>query len=161
MHGIHGDIESRLNNRAGPTYKSGGERKIAYFLDKNDIKYQYEPAILVNSPEGKPRIWYPDFYLSEFGSYIEYYGLVGNRNYDRGVKAKEIVYSKAGLHVIPVDPWMFNKNWQRYIMKELKTTSRRRYRNLMTKRYWSHQKSFSYGHSFFQRGYHHKSNYRY
>ncbi len=47
-------------------FKSDGERRIAYFLDTNLIKYQYEPGVLVNAAENKPRIWYPDFHLPEF-----------------------------------------------------------------------------------------------
>lgn len=154
-------LEGRLSYAANPKFKSNGERKIAYFLESNHFKYQYERPVLVNAKQDKPRIWYPDFYLPGFGSYIEYYGMVGKKSYDRGVKTKEIVYSKSGLHVIPVYPWMFNDNWQRYIMKELKTSSRRQYRNFMNKKYWSHQKSISYKHSSFRRGYHHSGNRRY
>lgn len=130
------NLEHRLWDKKNPKYKSAGEGKIAYFLNRNNIRYQYEPAVLVNTDHGKKRIWYPDFYLPDFGSYIEYYGLVGNRNYDRGVKVKEVVYSKAGLHVIPIYPWMLNDNWQRYIIKELRIHNFRQYRQLKSKRYW-------------------------
>ena len=41
-------------------YKSEGERKIASLLDKLDIRYNYEPGILVND-SGYQRIRYPDF----------------------------------------------------------------------------------------------------
>ncbi|RJR23650.1 MAG: hypothetical protein C4582_05305 [Desulfobacteraceae bacterium] len=120
----------------GP-FKSEGERRIAYFLEANKMKYHYEPGVLVNSPQSKPRIWYPDFYLPEFGSYIEYYGLVGRDNYDRGIKRKNAAYSEMGLDVIPVYPWTFAENWQHYIMQELKQTTLRRYKSLMDKPYWA------------------------
>jgi hypothetical protein len=83
---------------------------------------------------------YPDYYLPEFGAYIEYYGLVGRQNYDEGIKRKETLYSKAGLEVIPVYPWTFNGNWQEYIMKELERITLSRYENLMAKPYWSQHK---------------------
>ena len=123
-----------------PNLKSEGERRIAYFLEGNSIKYHYEPGLLINSDE-KPRIWYPDFYLPEFGAYIEYFGLVGRQNYDKGIKRKETLYSKTGLAVIPVYPWTFSGNWQEYIMEELERITIGRYKNLMDKPYWSQHKS--------------------
>ena len=134
-------LEERIGRNRRFDFKSEGERRIAYFLDTNSIKYIYEPGVLVNSAQQKPRIWYPDFYLPEFGTYVEYYGLVGNQNYVKGIKTKESMYSKIGMDVIPVYPWMFNKNWRGYIMKELKHTTHRRYRSLMAKKYWSEHKS--------------------
>jgi len=139
--GVNQDLESALEGKRGPEFKSEGERRIAYFLENNSIRYQYEPGVLVNSSGRKPRIWYPDFYLPEFGTYIEYYGLVGRRNYDRGIKRKESVYSKMGLSVIPVYPWTFAENWKGYIMKELEKTAIGRYRTLKSKPYWSHHRS--------------------
>ncbi len=128
-------LESRLRGEGYRNMKSEGERRIAYFLEDNSIKYRYEPALLINSDE-KPRIWYPDFYLPEFSAYIEYFGLVGRENYDGGVKRKEAVYSHEGLEVISVYPWTFTGNWQEYIMKELEHITIRRYQNLMEKPYW-------------------------
>jgi hypothetical protein len=133
-------LEHKLKDQGHPNLKSEGERRIAYFLESNSIKYHYEPPVLINSDE-KPRIWYPDFYLPEFGAYIEYFGLVGHQNYDNGIKIKETLYSKAGLEVIPVYPWTFTENWQEYIMNELEHITIRHYQNLMAKPYWSHHKS--------------------
>lgn len=114
------DLEWALRSKENNNYKSEGERRIASFLDKNEINYEYERGVLVKFPYDKQRIWYPDFYLPEFGSYIEYYGLAGRQMYDRGIKTKEDVYTRMSLDVIPVFPWTFNDNWQGYIMSELK-----------------------------------------
>ena len=135
------DLEGMIEPKGKQNYKSEGERRIAYFLDNNSIRYEYERGVLVNSPYDKPRIWYPDFHLPEFGTYIEYYGLVGDQNYDRGIKTKEAVYSKMDLGVIPVYPWTFADNWQGYIMKELEQVTSQRYRSLMAKPYWSQKRS--------------------
>lgn len=140
MHGIRDGIENRIRKETGSSCKSQGERKIAYFLDQNYIGYQYEPALLVNTTQGKPRIWYPDFYLHEFKTYIEYFGMAGDYNYDKGIKVKQSEYKKAGIDVISIFPWMFRENWQGYIMKELEKTVLNRYRNLMGKPYWSKTK---------------------
>jgi hypothetical protein len=137
-------LEDRVSVRKRPNFKSDGERRIAYFLDNNSIKYQYEPGVLVNSVGNKPRIWYPDFHLPEFGAYIEYYGLAGGKNYDKGIKAKQSVYSKMGMSVIPVYPWMFAENWQKYIIKELKRSTLRRYKNLTAKLYRAQHRSITH-----------------
>ena len=135
--GSERNLEDMIGNHKHPNFKSEGERRIANFLEDTSIRYHYEPGILIHSDDDKPRIWYPDFYLPEFGAYIEYYGLVGRQNYDRGIKRKERVYSKMSLTVIPVYPWTFAENWQGYIMEELERTTVGRYRTLMSKPYWS------------------------
>jgi len=138
------ELEDRINDGIRPKFKSSGERRIAYFLEKNSIRYQYEPGILVNALGEKLRIWYPDFYLPEFGTYIEYYGMAGGKNYDRGIKAKQSLYSKMGMAVIPVYPWMFAKNWQKYVRKQLERSTLRRYKNLTAKFYRTQHPSTPY-----------------
>jgi hypothetical protein len=128
-------------------FKSEGERRIAYFLDDNMIRYQYEPGVLVNTTYDKPRIWYPDFHLPEFASYIEYFGLVGKQNYDDGIKTKLSTYNRMGMDVIPVYPWTFGENWQKYIMNELDKTTQHRYNSLHSKKFWSQPKPAAYSHT--------------
>jgi len=140
------NLDNMLGDQEHPNLKSEGERRIAYFLEGNSIRYHYEPGVMVNSADKKPRIWYPDFYLPEFGTYIEYFGLVGRQSYDRGIKTKEATYSKMGLAVIPIYPWRFAENWQGYIMKELERITIGRYMNLTSKPYWSRHKSATYQH---------------
>ena len=101
-------------------------------------------CVLVHAHENKPRIWYPDFYLPEFGTYIEYYGLKGKRNYDSGIKRKETTYAKMGLDVIPIYPWTFSEDWKGYIMKGIKQGVALRYHKLMSKPYWSRQGGVGY-----------------
>ena len=125
-------------------FKSEGERKIAYFLDDNSIRYQYEPGVLVNTTYDKPRIWYPDFHLPEFASYIEYFGLVGKKSYDEGIKMKLSTYHQMGLEVIPVYPWTFSDDWQKYIMDQIEKTTLNRYNTLKSKKYWSQRNPLSY-----------------
>jgi hypothetical protein len=141
------NLDDIIRYKERPKFKSDGERRIGYFLEDNSIRYKYEPGVLINS-DNKPRIWYPDFHLPEVATYIEYYGLAGKKDYDKGIKTKEAAYSKMGLDVIPVYPWMFEEDWQGYIMKELKNVTVQRYRKLMNKPYWSKTNSRPYGNSF-------------
>jgi len=85
-------LEGKINQGDRNRYKSAGERKIAGFLGCNNIRYLYEAPVLINSYDSKARIWYPDFYLPEFKTYIEYYGLAGDPDYERGIKKLERIY---------------------------------------------------------------------
>ena len=114
-------------------FKSRGERKLAYFLEENNIKYKHESGVLIYQAEVKPRIWYPGFNLPEFGTSIEYNGMVGNPDYDRGIRVKESTYSKMGLDVILVYPHMSSEDWQGYIITEIKRKIQRQYDTFMSK----------------------------
>ena len=138
-------LEYKVGYQRNKEYRSEGERRIARFLQDNHIRYQYEPAVLVNAPEGKPRIWYPDFHLPEFSAYIEYFGLAGRRSYDAGVKRKLKTYESMGYQVIPIFPWNFAEDWKGYTMSELKRVARGRYENLMSKPYWHNSGRLAYG----------------
>lgn len=135
------NLEHLVGGNIPPALKSEGESKIARFLEENSIKYHYEPGLLIYYPKDKPRIWYPDFYLPEFGTYIEYFGLSGKQQYDQGIRVKESIYSKMGLSVIPVYPWTFAENWEGYIMNELKRKTVDSFNNLMSKPYWKQRGS--------------------
>ena len=113
------NLNNIFSKNKSEQYKSEGERKIAYFFDINKIKYYYEKPILVTSIENKIRIWYPDFYLPEFKTHIEYYGYTGNTKYDQSIKFKQSVYKKNKIDIIPVYPWMFADDWKGYIVNEI------------------------------------------
>jgi len=138
------NLEHILDGKTRLHFKSEGERRIAHFLDENAIRYQYEAGVLVHADDHKPRIWYPDFYLPEFGTYIEYYGLKGKRNYDSGIRRKDETYKRMSLDVIPVYPWTFAEDWKGYIMKEIKQSVTRRYEKLMSNPYWSRKGGVGY-----------------
>lgn len=127
------DLESKLKGKTSDSFKSLAERKIADFLDRSGIRYTYEPGILVMD-RNKPKIWHPDFYLPEFGVYLEYYGLAGNREYDKGITKKTRVYSEMGLEVIALYPENLNNNWQGYLVKRLQEISEKRL-NAITLKY--------------------------
>ena len=60
-----------LNNEI---VKSHGELLIANFLFSNGVEYQYESFYLPNN--SMPEVDYrPDFYIPEYGIYIEYFGI--------------------------------------------------------------------------------------
>lgn len=123
------DLESKIN------YKSSGERKIAQILNKYGIDFKYESPVLITDDQNKQRIWYPDFYLPEFGVYIENYGIEYNPNYDNGRIKKQQVYQSMGLPVIPTMPYNQHSDLEGYIINEIYRFSKTRYNNARDKVY--------------------------
>ena len=109
-----------LENKIENNYKSEGERKIADFLNRYDIHYVYEKPTLVQDRDSKLRVWYPDYTLPEFDIILEYYGLAGDNEYDKGIKRKQEVYLNGNNKVISVYPSMFRENWQGYILESIR-----------------------------------------
>ena len=113
------DLERLLRYTPRNALKSEGEQRIADFLEHYGIQYIYEAPTAVTHHE-KVRIWYPDFYLPEYGLYIEYYGRAGDPDYDRGVAEKTAAYKASGLEVIPVYPYHLTNAWPEYLTREIR-----------------------------------------
>lgn len=64
----------------GETVKSYGEMDIANFLFENNIRYVYESPYKNDTRDLEYGQYYPDFYLPEYGIYIEYFGI--NRHHE-------------------------------------------------------------------------------
>ena len=99
-------------------YKSRGERTIASFLDSVKFKYNYEPVVLVND-KGYERRWYPDFALSKYDVFIEYFGIENDPVYDERTRYKLKTFKENDIDVISVYPATLRGNYQDYILNEL------------------------------------------
>ncbi len=55
--------------------KSYGEMDIANYLLENGVKYVYEASYIIDTRTSEYGQYYPDFYLPEYGIYIEYFGI--------------------------------------------------------------------------------------
>ena len=53
---------------------TNAEFKVSEFLDELAIKWTFEHPIFVWDENNRPRVWTPDFYLSQFGIYVEVCG---------------------------------------------------------------------------------------
>ncbi len=62
----------------GEKVKSHGEKDIANFLFLNGISYEYEKEYEVDTRTKDRAQYYPDFYLTDYGIYIEYFGINEN-----------------------------------------------------------------------------------
>lgn len=59
----------------GESVKSYGEMDIANFLYQNGIAYTYEKEYEIDTRTAEKFQYYPDFYLDDYGVYIEYFGI--------------------------------------------------------------------------------------
>ena len=62
----------------GDVVKSYGEMDIANFLYMNGIEYEYEKEYEYDTRTEERYQYYPDFYLTAYGIYIEYFGINEN-----------------------------------------------------------------------------------
>jgi len=115
---MHEELEERVRTQTADRFRSRGERHIAGTLDDYGIPFIYEQRVTVND-NGKTRTLRPDFYLPEFNLYIEYYGRVGNQDYDIRTAIKKAAYAANDLHVISLYPWDLIQNWPDNLFKRL------------------------------------------
>lgn len=102
----------------GNRYKSEGERRIAATLRQYHIPFVYEKRVSVED-HGRTRVLYPDFYLPGLDTYVEYYGRVGNEDYDRRSHRKQAAYQSNGFKVVDLYPWDLCQNWPANLLGRL------------------------------------------
>ena len=113
------NLENMVTRNARNPFKSEGEKRVAATLEKYGIRYEYDRPVWVDDGS-KVRRLRPDFYLPDFNLFIEYYGRVGNQDYDKRTEAKQRAYAASNYHVIPVYPWTLLENWPDHLLRELK-----------------------------------------
>ncbi len=116
-------------------YKSTGERRIANILNKYGIDFKYESPVTVNDQQNNLRIWYPDFYLPEYGIYLEYNGINGNLDYDIGKAKRESTYKGNGLEVINIGHHLQPCQLENHILNGIYGIQKKRYSRIKSKIY--------------------------
>jgi len=117
--GMEGKVEGK-----GQRGKSEGEKQIERLLRRCGLVYRYEYPLAVVE-RGKTRIWYPDFFLPEYGIIIEYAGLTGDE-YEAGLRYKKSVYEEFGIPAIFVYPDSFRGYWPARLLSQIEEVERRR-----------------------------------
>ena len=86
----------------GEVVRSRSEKLIADWLFRTGIRYAYEQPVF--DPRGR-RVGVPDFYLPDFGVYVEYWGLVGaDGGYEKRMARKIERYLRNGVRVVSLYP---------------------------------------------------------
>ena len=124
--------------RANGRYKSAGERIVADGLRQLGVNFAYEHPWAVEV-QGKPRLFYPDFTLKDYGVVVEYAGMQGNQDYDRIMARKEKLYREAAVPVIVLHPEDLEEGWPESLLGELERICERRREHLesTSRRYWA------------------------
>ncbi|MGB9914999.1 MAG: hypothetical protein ACPLIG_03270 [Candidatus Bathyarchaeales archaeon] len=92
---------------------SGAEREVADFLKKLNLWWIYQAPVFVYHDKERPRVWTPDFYLSNLGIYIE---VCGREDIDYAYR--ERIYKKNRFNVIFLH--LFKENsWKNYLIKRI------------------------------------------
>ncbi|MCD6287485.1 MAG: hypothetical protein J7M12_00075 [Candidatus Hydrogenedentes bacterium] len=105
---------------------SYGEKQVARMLSRYRIQYEYEYPMAVRD-RGKVRVWYPDFWLPDYGIAIEYVGGISSADYIAGVAHKRAVYEAAGIPCIFVEHDMLRGNWPDQIAKQIRCVLKERF----------------------------------
>jgi hypothetical protein len=86
----------------GEVVRSHSEKVIADWFFRRGIRYAYERPVF--DPRGH-RVGVPDFYLPDYGVYVEYWGLVGaDRGYDKRMARKTERYLRNGVRLVSLYP---------------------------------------------------------
>ena len=92
----------------GEVVRSNSERAIADYFSRSGVRYAYErPAM---SRWGFRRISRPDFYLPDYGVYVEFWGLVNvpdgsaRSRYERSMRWKMAQYHRNGIRFVSLYP---------------------------------------------------------
>ena len=91
---------------------SDAELLVADFLTNFGIWWNYEQPVVIKDEDDKQRTWYPDFFLSELGIYVEVCGTERNEDYERRRK----IYHKNHLSVIFVETFKGERKWKLYLL---------------------------------------------
>ncbi len=102
----------------GEEVKSIAEQKIANYLRNQGIDYLYESETRSKGILFSRGISHPDFYLSDYNVYVEYWGLIDAENkrlreeYVRNMKWKMAQYHRNNIKFISIYPSnLSNLDW--------------------------------------------------
>lgn len=92
-------------------YDSDEERKVAEYFIKKKIKFYVHPVIkfpkrwfIFDIPFKKIKL-HPDFFLPEYGIYVEYWGLIEKKDYkENSYDFKKKLYKENNIEVIDIYP---------------------------------------------------------
>jgi hypothetical protein len=105
-----------VSTHRGETVRSNSERTIADYFHRNNIRYVYEQDAM--NRWNSRRISRPDFYLPDYGIYVEYWGVLGvedasvRSRYERSMKWKMAQYHRNNIKFISIYPnSMSNLDW--------------------------------------------------
>ena len=99
---------SKAPNTGG--YDSNEEKQVAEYFMRKKIKFYVHPLVKVpqrwlvfDIPFKKLKL-HPDFFLPEYGIYVEYWGLIEDKKYHENFKKKRKAYTENNIEFISLYP---------------------------------------------------------
>ena len=95
--------QCEIRTLQGEKVKSYEECIIANFLYLNGIKYEYEKDYIVDTATSERRQYQPDFFLTDYGIWIEHFGVDRDWNTAQDVdnqKYIDDIYRKRKIHLV-------------------------------------------------------------
>ncbi len=89
------NFERKYETLSGANVRNRSEKRIADFLHKKNITFEYEKKLRLNN-----RIYYPDFFLPDFNVYIEFFGWCHIPEYQSKVNEKISTYRENNIKCI-------------------------------------------------------------
>ena len=116
----------------GEEVKSISEKKIADYLEKNNINYIYEKDLMGKFLFWDYKITAPDFYVPDYDVFVEFWGLVDadddwtKRKYVKNMKKKMAIYYENNIKFISIYPknlsnldWIFRVKFKKITGSDL------------------------------------------
>ena len=104
---------------------TNAEREVAELLKEMGIKWTYEHPVFVWDDNNRPRVWAPDFYLVNFGIYVE---VCGSKDFDYEYRKK--IFDKNGHKVIFLHLYKEPKKWTYHLIRYLRVFTNERHTQL-------------------------------
>jgi hypothetical protein len=92
-----------------------GEKQTSDFLTALGIFWRFHHPVTIYDEENLQRIYYPDFFLPQFGAYIEVCGAKREDEYERRKK----LYFANNIKVIFVETFKDCKKWKAFLLDSL------------------------------------------
>jgi hypothetical protein len=94
-----------------------GEKQTADFLTSLRIFWRYHHPVTIYDEENLPRIYYPDFFLPQFGVYVEVCGAKRDDEYER----RKNLYFANNIKVIFVETFKHHQEWKSFLLDNILT----------------------------------------
>jgi len=117
---------SRRTTKLGVEVRSRAEERIAEYFDSIGLRYQYEKEIETGIWIFTEKVSAPDFYLTDYDVYVEYWGMVNvdddydREKYQRAMKYKMARYYQLDIKFVSIYPdnmknldWIFRKKFKK------------------------------------------------
>jgi hypothetical protein len=100
-----GSVYNRMTN---------SEKEVANVLKEFGIQWSYEQPVFVWDENKRPRVWAPDFYLTNFGVYVE---VCGSENFNYDYRRR--IFDNNGYNVIFLHLYKEINLWKNHLLSYL------------------------------------------